>query len=69
MERISEGGLQWESGWMEKLLLVDPTNPLITDILSKYDPDNNGMFITTQLLGIVIIDNNVLYSYACKPNS
>ena len=54
MELISEGQLQWESGWMDKMLLVDPTNPLITDILSKYDPDNNGMFITTQLLGIVI---------------
>ena len=53
MEHISKGELQWESGWMEKILLVDPTNPLIIDILSKYDPDNNGMFITTQLLGIV----------------
>ena len=45
MDHISEGGLQSASGWVEKMLQVHPTNPLIADILSKYDPDNDGMFV------------------------
>ena len=54
MDHISEGGLQSASGWVEKMLQVHPTNPLIADILSKYDPENDGMFVLTQLLGIYI---------------
>lgn len=54
IDHISEGGLQSASGWVEKMLQVHPTNPLITNNLSKYDPDNDGMFVLTQLLGIYI---------------
>ena len=60
MDHISEGGLQSASGWVEKMLHVHPTNPLISDVLSKYDPYNDGMFVLTQLLGIYL-DNITMH--------